>query len=120
MNIIEKFFAYLRLKEAVRIADKAHEENGKRYYVLPNGRTHKLLVTDRSNYRKLRHKGYYVNDAKMDDVNKASFYHTSHKNGEGKLSEGDMKVKMIRYYFWVESLKKSKKKGGKGRGNDKK
>lgn len=120
MNIIEKFFAYLRLKEAIRIADKAHEENGKRYYVLPNGRTHKLLVTDRSNYRMLRHKGYYKSNAKMIDVKEASFYYTAHKNGEGKSTDKLIDLKRMQYYHWVESLKKSKKKGGKGRNNDKK
>lgn len=119
MNIIKKFFAYLRLKEAIRIADKAHEENGRRYYVLPNGRTHKLLVTDRNNFRMLRHKGYYANDAKMVDAKKASFYYTAHKNGEGKSTDGIIDLKRMQYYNWAESLA-TNKKGGKGRGNDKK
>ena len=119
MNIIEKFLAYLRLKEAIRIADKAHEENGKRYYVLPNGRTHKLIVTDRNNYRQLRHKGYYQNSAKMIDVKKASFYYTAHKNGEGKSTDELIDLKRMQYYHWVESLNNAKRKGGKDKRNNK-
>ena len=119
MNIIEKFLAYLRLKEAIRIADKAHEENGKRYYVLPNGRTHKLIVTDRNNYRQLRHKGYYQNSAKMIDVKKASFYYTAHKNGEGKSTDELVDLKRMQYYHWVESLNNAKRKGGKDKRNNK-
>lgn len=119
MNIIEKFLAYLRLKEAIRIADKAHEENGKRYYVLPNGRTHKLIVTDRNNYRQLRHKGYYQNSAKMIDVKKASFYYTAHKNGEGKSTDELVNLKRMQYYHWVESLNNAKRKGGKDKRNNK-
>ena len=113
MNMIEKFIAYLRLKEAIRIADKAHEENGKRYYVIPNGRTHKLIVTDRNNYRQLRHKGYYQNSAKMIDVKNASFYYTAHKNGEGKSTDELIDLKRMQYYHWVESLKTQKGKGRK-------
>lgn len=119
MNIIKKFLAYLRLKEAIRIADKAHEENGKRYYVLPNGRTHKLIVTDRNNYRQLRHKGYYQNSAKMIDVKKASFYYTAHKNGEGKSTDELVNLKRMQYYHWVESLNNAKRKGGKDKRNNK-
>lgn len=119
MNIIEKFLAYLRLKEAIRIADKAHEENGKGYYVLPNGRTHKLIVTDRNNYRQLRHKGYYQNSAKMIDVKKASFYYTAHKNGEGKSTDELVDLKRMQYYHWVESLNNAKRKGGKDKRNNK-
>lgn len=119
MNIIEKFLAYLRLKEAIRIADKAHEENGKRYYVLPNGRTHKLIVTDRNNYRQLRHKGYYQNSAKMIDVKKASFYYTAHKNGEGKSTDELVDLKRMQYYHWVESLNNAKRKCGKDKRNNK-
>lgn len=119
MNIIEKFLAYLRLKEAIRIADKAHEENGKRYYVLPNGRTHKLIVTDRNNYRQLRHKGYYQNSAKMIDVKKASFYYTAHKNGEGKSTDELVNLKRMQYYHWVESLNNAKRKGEKDKRNNK-
>ena len=119
MNIIEKFLAYLRLKEAIRIADKAHEENGKRYYVLLNGRTHKLIVTDRNNYRQLRHKGYYQNRAKMIDVKKASFYYTAHKNGEGKSTDELVDLKRMQYYHWVESLNNAKRKGGKDKRNNK-
>ena len=119
MHIIEKFLAYLRLKEAIRIADKAHEENGKRYYVLPNGRTHKLIVTDRNNYRQLRHKGYYQNSAKMIDVKKASFYYTAHKNGEGKSTDELFDLKRMQYYHWVESLNNAKRKGGKDKRNNK-
>ena len=119
MNIIEKFLAYLRLKEAIRIADKAHEENGKRYYVLPNGRTHKLIVTDRNNYRQLRHKGYYQNSAKMIDVKKASFYYTAHKNGEGKSTDELVDLKRMQYYHWVESLNNAKRKGRKDKRNNK-
>lgn len=118
MNIIKKFFAYIRLEEAIRIAEKAHNENGQRYYVLPNGMSRKLIVTDRSNYRKLRHKGYYANDAKMDDVEKASFYYTAHRNGDGRLSADDINMKRMQYYHWLKSLRM--RRGGKGRGNDKK
>lgn len=39
MNIIRKLRASIRLNEAVVKADKAHEETGERYYVMPNGKS---------------------------------------------------------------------------------
>ena len=49
MNIFKKIKASLRLREAVRKADKAHSENGQRYYVMPtSGTSGQLVIMDRN------------------------------------------------------------------------
>ncbi len=49
MNIFKKIRASLRLREAVRQADKAHRENGQRYYVMPtSGVSGQLVIMDRN------------------------------------------------------------------------
>lgn len=51
MNIFKKIKATLRLNEAMRQADKAHNENGNRYYVMPtSGTSGQLIIMDRNNF----------------------------------------------------------------------
>ena len=63
MNIFLKIHAFLQLRQAVKLADKCHAEDGGRYYVMPTfnrtkggKRKHALAVIDRSNFRKLKQK----------------------------------------------------------------
>lgn len=68
MNIIRKLRASIRLNEAVVQADKAHEETGERYYVMPNGKSGKLIIMDRFNFRKLKQKGYVSHNVFVNDL----------------------------------------------------
>ena len=61
MNIFKRIRASLRLHEAIRQAEKAHQENGGRYYVMPtSGVSGQLVIMDRNNFRKLKQK-HYIN-----------------------------------------------------------
>lgn len=112
MNFFKKIRASLRLREAVRQADKAHRENGKRYYVIPtSGASGRLVIMDRGNFRKLRQKHYINHDTFVKDLEAECFYCTPYRNGAGLLSPDAVELRRRRYYAWLETLKKSKKNG---------
>lgn len=107
MNIFKKIQATLRLYEAVRQADKAHRESGKRYYVMPtSGTSGQLVIMDRSNFRKLKQKHYINYNTFVRDLEIWCFYCTPYNNGTGKLSSAVMVLKRKQYYLWLDSLKK--------------
>lgn len=108
MNIFSKFKAYLRLREAVIKADKAHAENGERYYVIPAA-DEKLLITDRKNFRILKQKGYIHRNRTVTDLIAMSFYFTPYKNGSKALSLDYAIEKREQYFRWVENCRKAKK-----------
>lgn len=127
MNIFQQFFAYLRLREAVRKADEAYKQTGKRHYVMPSfGGDRKLLIMDRSNFRILKRKGYIPDKALVHDLMLESFYFTPHRDGSGWLSEKDRRKKVRQYFSWyaaetkaaqerkkmVKKRKKEEKKNG--------
>lgn len=112
MNIFKKLRASLRLTEAIRRADKAHSENGERYYVMPAGSNSvQLIIMDRLNFRKLKQKGYVSRTAKVFDLERECFYCTPYENGGGEMPASIIKMKRKAYYSWIESLKKAKRNG---------
>lgn len=112
MNIFKKIRASLRLREAVRQADKAHQENGGRYYVMPTtGTSGQLVIMDRNNFRKLKQKHYINYNTFVRDLEIECFYCTQYNNGAGKLSPAVMAKKRNQYYSWLEAIDKSRKNG---------
>lgn len=112
MNIFRKIKASLRLREAVRQADKAHSENGGRYYVMPtSGTSGQLVIMDRANFRKLKQKGYVNRKTFVNDLEAECFYCTPYRNGMGELSSAVITMKRKQYFSWLEALKKLKKNG---------
>ena len=110
MNIFQQFFAYLRLREAVRKADEAYRLHRRRYYVLP-GPARSLLVMDRSNFRILKRKGYIDQKALTQDAAIESFYFTPYADGSGSISEPDRRHKVRQYFSWYQNrLKEAKKR----------
>ena len=110
MNIFKKFRAYLRFNEAVKKADKAHQQTGERFYVMPMEQPRgSLLIMDRAQFRKLRQKHYIPRHARVKNLEDECFYHTSYRHGNGKLSTADMEKKRKQYYSWLEETDKSKK-----------
>ena len=116
-----EFFAYLRLREAVRKADEADRKTGKRHYVLPSfGGDRKLIVIDRSNFRIIKRKGYIDNKALVRDMILESFYFTPHRDGSGWITDEDRRKKIRQYFSWfaaetkaAKERKKKEKKNGK-------
>lgn len=102
MNIFKRIRASLRLNEAVRQADKAHKETGERYYVMPNGNNGKLIIMDRSNFRKLKHKRYVSYNVFVRDLEIECFYCTPYRNGNGKLSNEIIDLKRKQYIKFLE------------------
>lgn len=108
MNIFQQIFAYLRLREAVRKADEAYNQTGKRYYVMPSfGGDRKLLIMDRTNFRILKRKGYISDKALVHDMMIESFYFTPHRDGSGWLSEKDRRKKVRQYFSWYAAETKA-------------
>ena len=107
-----KFKASLRLREAVRKADKAHSENGHRYYVMPTSSTSgQLVIMDRNNFRKLKQKGYINRNTFVNNLKQECFYCTPYRNGAGELSAEAVALKKRQYFSWLEAIAKSKKNG---------
>ena len=107
MNIFKKIRASLRLREAVRQADKAHRENGGRYYVMPtSGVSGQLVIMDRSNFRKLKQKHYINSNTFVNDLEKECFYCTPYRNGTGELHPDVIAKKRKQYYSWIETIAK--------------
>ncbi|MBD5384913.1 hypothetical protein HDR69_00600 [bacterium] len=110
MNILQQFFAFLRLREAVRKADEAYRLHRRRFYVLP-GAGRSLVVMDRANFRILRRKGYIPPGAVLSDAAVESFYFTPHADGSGRLSWPDRRHKVRQYLSWYQNrLKEAKKR----------
>lgn len=103
-----KLKAYLRYKEAVRKADKAHSENGNRYYVMPtSGHSGQLVIIDRNNFRKLKLKHYINNSSFVRDIEIECFYCTPYRNGLGQLPPDVIELKKKQYFSWLEAITKS-------------
>ena len=119
MNIFQQFFAYLRLREAVRKADQAYRNTGTRHYVMP-GANRTLIVMDRKNFRILKRKGYIPSKAMTHDAVLESFYFTPHRDGSGWLTETDRRKKVTQYYSWYAAQLKAEKEKQKAEQEKKK
>ncbi len=107
MDIFRKLRASLRLFEAIRQADKAYDETGNRHYVMPtSGKSGQLIIMDRKNFRKLKHKGYITKEANIGDLEKECFYCTPYRNGEGELPAEIVSMKRKQYFKWLDSIRK--------------
>lgn len=112
MKLFKKIRASLRLWEAIRQANKAHAETGHRYYVMPartKRGTPRLLIMDRSNFRKLKQKRYITHNAYIHDLEKECFYCTPYKElpypkvrmDRGLLTDEEIKAKRQAYFHWL-------------------
>lgn len=112
MNIFHRFVAYLQLREAVRKADDAHRKDGERYYVMPTFGTDKkpkVVVMDRYNFRKLKHKGYISTKATTRDLIGECFYFTPYRNGSGFITPEFQHRKQLQYLSWYAAELKAAK-----------
>lgn len=101
MHIFQKLKASLRLREAVRKADEAHQQTGERYYVMPASADGcKLIIMDRFNFRKLKQKGYITHKAFVPDLERECFYFTPYRGGSCAISLEVEKIKRQQYYRW--------------------
>lgn len=105
MNIFRKFKASLRLREAIKMADKAYRQSGQRYYVMPQHGTggRKLIVMDRFNFRRLKMKHYIHHNARVADLVRECFYCTPYRDGNQFLAPADRRKKVLQYFAWVEA-----------------
>ena len=108
-NPLLQFVDYLRYREAVKQADEAHAKSGERYYVMPvtvEGSKPKLLIMNRSNFRKLKQKHYISHKATQRDLINECFYCTPYSNGNGYLTPIARKVKLASYFSYCEATRK--------------
>lgn len=85
----------LKLKLAIRMADKAHEKTGKRYFVMPDAKD-KLIIMHRPSFRRLKHSGRISYAAKVADLKRESFYYTPY-SFETKRHESDVTFSKFGY-----------------------
>ena len=100
---VRTYRAKLNLQRAIRMAEEAHKNNGKRYYVMPS-QNGKLIVMDRANFRKLRQKHYIPQDRKITDATEACFYFTA--NGAGETMSKELRQEKERKYRAFLSYKR--------------
>jgi hypothetical protein len=111
MNILSKLYYSLRLRSAVQMADKAHAESGKRFYVLPSYQKGcKLVVMDRAGFRLLKKKGLVNRNADMYTVSLECFYATPNPDGSDFMGSVVREAKKEQYFQWVVAKKKADKK----------
>lgn len=121
MNIFQKLKATLRLREAVKKAEKAHVQTGERFYVMPlSGSDGKLIIMDRFNFRKLKQKGYITYDAHVLDLEKECFYFTAYRNGTCGIVPEVESFKRKQYYRWYAQCIKNRKKKNRHETSEKK
>lgn len=121
MNIFQKLKATLRLREAVKKAEKAHAQTGERFYVMPlSGSDGKLIIMDRFNFRKLKRKGYITYDAHVLDLEKECFYFTAYRNGTCGIVPEVESFKRKQYYRWYAGCIKNRKKKNRHETSEKK
>ena len=101
MNIFKKMQAALRMREAVRQAQEAHQKTGERYYIMPtSGISGELMIVDRKNFRKLKQKGYINRNTSVASLVRICFYATPYRTGIGEIP-----VRNENYMSWVEVCK---------------
>lgn len=106
-----EFYAYLMLREAVRKANKAFSQTGKRHYVVPSlGGRPRLLVMDRTNFRILKRKHYMNQQALTRDLMCGSFYFTPYCDGSGQITEAERRYKAQQCFLWYASETKEEKR----------
>lgn len=113
MNVFQKIKSVLILREAIIRADKAHEESGNRYYVMPLQHTRKLIIMDRFNFRKMKQKGYIPQNVFVHDLERECFYFTPYKDRSKKIDNDLVAHKRKEYFKWYQSCvtRKSQKDG---------
>ena len=108
MDLFQRLKSNLMYREAVRKADKAHADDGNRYYVLPNAEG-KLLIMDKKNFRILKRKHYINSKATVQDLLDECFYFTPYCNGECAITKEIMALKKKQYLSWYRAFVKIKK-----------
>lgn len=110
MNIIKKFKAFLRFREAVKRADMAHAQgDNRRYYVLPTP-DGKLVIMDRKNFRLLKRKRYINRDYTVPAVANHCIYHTPDAGGMGGTPKEYLREKFNDYIKFIKETEKRKGK----------
>lgn len=106
-NFIQHFRDYLKLREAIIMADEQHAKDGDCYYVAPslNGQ---LIIMDRKNFRRLKRKHYIPQNATIQHLRRECFYHTPYSDGSYRLSAADRKILAENYYAWAASQRMMK------------
>ena len=110
---------YLRLREAIRMADEQHAKDGDRYYVIPST-DGTLLIMDRKNFRGMKRKHYIGKNVTLNDLQREAFYYTPYANGRDGLTPEACQERANAYYAWasfqhkIKKAKKNKKQHAEG------
>lgn len=107
-NFIQHFRDYLKLREAIIMADEQHAKDGDCYYVIPS-LDGKLLIMDRKNFKRLKLKHYIPKDATIQQLRKECFYHTPYADGSYCLTPFHRKQLAQNYYAWAFSNRMKKR-----------
>lgn len=108
MNIFNYIIALSKLEYAIHMANKAHEQDGQCYYVMPDAND-RLIILTRYSFRKLKKQGLISSKATITDITRESFYFTPHANGTGALSPVARKAKRKMYLEYTEFRRKQKR-----------
>ena len=116
-NYIAHFRDYLKLREAIIMADEQHAKDGDCYYVIPS-LDGTLLIMDKKNFKRLKLKHYIPKDATIQHLRQECFYHTPYADGSYRLDAFNRKRLADNYYAWASS-QRMKKRHDKKKNNGK-
>lgn len=111
MNIVKKIKAYLQFRQAVRMAEEAHAENGTRYYIMPSVQKGKpvLIIINKKNFKGLKRKGYIPREASMPNLTRECFYFTERFSSDDAMHPDVAKQKREEFYKWHAAVSKQNK-----------
>lgn len=102
----------LKLKLAIRLADKTHARTGKRYFVMPDDKD-KLIIMHRPSFRSLKHTGRMSYSAKIVDLKRESFYFTPYTfqcQEKEAITPTTMEAKRIMFHQYMKESRITRKK----------
>lgn len=111
VNYIHYNVDELKLKFAIHMANKAHAQNGKRYFVMPDDKD-RLIIMHRPSFRKLKHTGRMSYNAKVKDLKRESFYftpYTSNMIEEEIIIPEVQEAKRIMFHKYMKESRLRKK-----------
>lgn len=105
---VKNLRSFVQLQFAIMKADKYHQIDGQRYYVMPykNG---KLMIFSKSSLKEWKREGCISKSSSVGSLERHCFYHTTYQNGNGVMDAADVLLREAIFYAWKSKLREEHK-----------
>lgn len=105
---VKNLRSFIQLQSAIIKADRYHQLNGQRHYVMPfpDG---KLVIFSKDSFKDWKRKGYLQKLSSVGSMERQCFYHTAYQNGNGAMDEDTILLREAVFYAWKKKLRIEKK-----------